>query len=371
MKKRFLKDKNFGVPHGMQRGADEGLSLRALRKWGMGTHSFLSLYKDVEHFRKVGQESFIPFVETDKFILVAGEPVAEPDEMLELLRGLKRLAVNRKKTLGLLPSREMPAQVTEALCLDRVYIGQEPVFDLQREANYGKSIRQAICRAKKLGISVGEFSPAGDVLGADRRAIQALCKRWSGSRELPPMQFLFALNPLALAEHKRIFLAKDASGNVIAMLACSPIFGRNGWYLEDLLRGAEAPNGTTELLVTSVLELLRNDGYDMATLALAPLAGLSNHDDAHPWLNKLMRLAYKRLSFVYHFETLEYFKGKFKPDFWEPNYFYFYPQGVKLGLVDGLARAFLGDGIFSVVRHKFGLWTGRDESDERERKVVS
>ena len=208
MKKRFLKDRNFGLPPGMRRDADQELSLRALRKWGMGTHSFLSLYKDVEHFRKVGQESFIPFVETDKFILVAGEPVAEPDEMLELLRGLKRLAVNRKKTLGLLPSREMPEQVTEALSLDRVYIGQEPVFDLQREANYGKSIRQAICRSRKLGISVCEFAPDGDEALADRRAIQTLCKRWSGSRELPPMQFLFALNPLALVSTSGFFLLK-------------------------------------------------------------------------------------------------------------------------------------------------------------------
>lgn len=369
MKKRFLKDKNFGLPQGMQRDADEMLSLRALRRWGMGTHSFLSLYKDVEHFRKIGQESFIPFVETDQFILVAGEPVAEPDALMELMRGLKRLAVNRKKALGLLPSRAIPREVADALSLDRVYIGQEPIFDLQREANYGKSIRQAICRARKLGISVSEFVEGQASSQEDRKSIQTLCRRWSGSRELPPMQFLFTLNPLALSEHKRIFLAKESRGQVIAMLACSPIFGRNGWYLEDLLRVEEAPNGTTELLVTTVLEILRNDGYKMATLALAPLAGLSQHDDEHPWLNKLMRLAYKRLSFVYHFETLEYFKGKFKPDFWEPNYFYFYPRGVDLGLVDGLARAFLGDGIFSVVRHKFALWSNREETDERTKVV--
>jgi hypothetical protein len=53
--------------------------------------------------------------------------------------------------------------------------------------------------------------------------------------------------------------------------------------------------GCTELLVTEALKALAADGFEMATLALAPLAGLPDRDETE------MR------------QTLEHFKGKFNP----------------------------------------------------------
>jgi hypothetical protein len=169
---------------------------------------------------------------------------------------------------------------------------------------------------------------------------------------LPAFQFLFQLRPLYLRENKKFFLAVDNDDKLLAFLSCSPIYGRNGWYLEDLIRESSAPNGTTELLVTMALESLAQEGYDMATLALAPLAGMPDRDESHPKLIRILRLVYRRLSFLYHFQTLEYFKSKFKPSNWEPNYFYFFPAGVNLALARNLVEAFMGENLFSIVRHK-------------------
>ncbi|PZM85478.1 MAG: hypothetical protein DKT66_04655 [Candidatus Melainabacteria bacterium] len=49
---------------------------------------------------------------------------------------------------------------------------------------------------------------------------------------------------------------------------------------------------------------------------------------------------------------MEFFKSKFKPSYWEPNYFYFYPAGVDLKLVKDLLEAFLGESLLAIVRHK-------------------
>lgn len=321
-------------------------ALNDVQKYGCNTHSFLSLYKGVQYFRLPPVEGYVPFVETDHLILVAGEPVAPDESVPLLLSKLQEIAVDRKKTLGLLPARASSKVQLELLGFDSVFIGKEPIFDLTKLPKPSKSIRQAVNRAERLGLQIVEY----DDLYRDQ--VAALCHRWQDTRELPAMQFLFQLRPLDWKEHKKFFLAVDTTGKLVAFLSCSPIYGRSGWYLEDLIREPDAPNGTTELLLTRALQQLSAEGYKMATLALAPLAGLPDRDERHPWLNSLLRLAYKRLSFIYHFQTLEYFKGKFKPSHWEPNYFYFYPAGVNPALVRNIAEAFLGDNLLVVLKHK-------------------
>lgn len=40
-----------------------------LQQWGLKTHSFLSLYPNVEHFTLPGVEGYIPYVETSQLVL--------------------------------------------------------------------------------------------------------------------------------------------------------------------------------------------------------------------------------------------------------------------------------------------------------------
>lgn len=148
----------------------------------------------------------------------------------------------------------------------------------------------------------------------------------------------------------------DQGDKLCAFLACSPIYARNGWYLEDLIRSPTASNGCTELLLTEALKTLAADGFAMATLALAPLAGLPDRDETHPILNFVLRLCYRHLSWVYHFRTLEYFKGKFQPNHWEKNYFCVYRSGQKLGVTVSLLRSLMPRDILAIVRHKLEQW---------------
>lgn len=323
-----------------------GTALDDIRSWGCNTHSFLSLYKGISHFRLPGVQGYVPYVETDKLILVSGEPVAPQESYSSLLRAMRDMSGQKGKTLGILPAREISQELLDQLDFDSVFIGKEPIFDLRNLPKSSKSIRQAVNRAEKLGITIVNYEDKF------QHQVQSLCSQWQDTRELPALQFLFQLRPMDLKEEKKFFLAVDDNDKLHAFLSCSPIPGRNGWYLEDLIRDRSAPNGTTELLLTRAMRQLQEEGYEMATLALAPLAGLPENDEKHPWLNKLLRLAYKKLSFIYHFQTLEYFKGKFKPSHWEPNYFYFYPRGVSPSLVRNLLEAFLGDNLFVILKHK-------------------
>jgi phosphatidylglycerol lysyltransferase len=156
-----------------------------------------------------------------------------------------------------------------------------------------------------------------------------------------------------LKEHKKYFLVVDKQDRVKSFLACSPIYEKNGWYLEDLIRDSSAPNGCTELMVTETLKVLAMEGYDMATLGLSPLAGLPDKDAEHPVLNWLLHFCYKHLSFIYHFKALEHFKSKFHPNSWEGNYFCNYRKGTRVMLIAHLLASFVPYDFSTAIKHKF------------------
>jgi hypothetical protein len=112
------------------------------------------------------------------------------------------------------------------------------------------------------------------------------------------------------------------NGNLVGLLAASPIPARKGWYLEDVLREPDAPSGTATLLVFEALHALKKDGAELATLGTAPLAndGSNEVSTEHPVVARALRVASKRFSGVYNFEGLRRFKSKFVPSWWESEY---------------------------------------------------
>jgi hypothetical protein len=117
-----------------------------------------------------------------------------------------------------------------------------------------------------------------------------------------------------------------------------PIYQGNGWFLEDLIRDEDAPNGTAELLVDRTLRTVAEEGARYFTLGLAPLAGQ---------VSPLLAFTRKHTRSLYNFPGVQRFKEKLRPRAWVPVYLAF-PRG-ELGvwaMADVLA-AFAPSGLFS------------------------
>src|SRR5215813_6128792 len=79
-----------------------------------------------------------------------------------------------------------------------------------------------------------------------------------------------------------------------------------------------------ELLTCEIFARLRAEGYEMASMELAPLALLDDPDlDDHPTLTRLMRFAYQQVKNSYDFKPLYRYKAKYHPHAWERRYFCF------------------------------------------------
>ena len=174
-----------------------------------------------------------------------------------------------------------------------------------------------------------------------RGEIDALLGRWLASRKMAPMGFLVGVELFGFAGSRRYFAAVRG-GRLVALLAAVPVYARNGWLVEDLLRDPGAPNGTAESLVDAAMKSFASTGGRYATLGLAPLAGE---------VGSFLRSAREWSALLYDFDGVRAFKARLRPDVWEPIYLVF-PDGSSARAMRAVLRAFAGGGLV-----RFGLQT--------------
>ncbi len=265
----------------------------------------------------------------------------------------------------------------------RLHLGEQPFWDPRgwpAVLRKKRSLREQLRRARAKGVQVRCLAPSELAAGSVRRQLDELVAQWKRSREMAPMRFLVQIDLDSLAEDRLVFVA-EREQRVVAVLGAIPIPacphpGRTdlddtpappapttnakaaaepaegdsqatapGWFLEDLLRRPDAPNGTIELLIDHGMRTLAAAGCRYVTSGLAPLAHTPSPVLA--WIRDHTR-------WLYHFDGLRAFKAKLLPDGWQPVYLA-YPrdEGGSRAVLDSL-RAFAGGSFW-----RFGLATLR------------
>ncbi|HXS02465.1 MAG TPA: DUF2156 domain-containing protein, partial [Pyrinomonadaceae bacterium] len=191
-------------------------------------------------------------------------------------------------------------------------------------------------KARREGLVVSEhhpFAKGAETINDELREISAAWLKCKGTHELG-----FVLGSLGLDRRsaKRYFVARaeKGTGRIEGFVVCEPIFGRSGYYLDVTRRRQDAVRGTMELLTAEILRLLREEGCEMASMGLAPLALLDDPDLLdHPVLARLMRFVYERVNINYDFKLLYRYKAKYHPHTWEPRYFCFNQRRLSLSML--------------------------------------
>ena len=161
------------------------------------------------------------------------------------------------------------------------------------------------------------------MLNAELRGVSDEWLRNKNNRE---MGFLLGGLGLECSSAKRYFLARSegGGGRVEGFIVCEPIYGRRGYYLDVTRRRMDAVRGTMELLTTEIFRTLNGEGYEIASMGLAPLANMDDPDlMRHPRLTRLMRFAYEHVEITYDFKHLYRYKAKYHPHAWERRYLCF------------------------------------------------
>jgi phosphatidylglycerol lysyltransferase len=297
-------------------------------------------------------EAVVGYVTANNYRVVGGAPVCAPERLArtaaEFLEDTRR-AHQRLCYFGAqgrLMDQLIPRGKGSALLL-----GAQPVWDPRHWHGIlaGKaSLRAQLSRARNKGVTV---RPSREDIEARRPDLQRILDEWLGTRGLPPMHFLVEWNILPRLLDRRLFVA-ERGGETIGFLIASPIPARDGWLIEQIIRGHAAPNGTTELLLDTAICALAEEGAGYVTLGLSPLSNAVPQEPVPPWTLRLL-LAWVRVhgKRFYRFEGLEHFKRKFLPERWEPIYAITDRPRISLRVLYAIAGAFGGTSPVLFIGH--------------------
>lgn len=286
---------------------------------GWNATAYQILNPGIEHWFSRAGDAVIGFVTQAGTRVVAGAPVCSADRLSDVVSEFGADAArdgahvcyfgagSRLENLVIPSGRWSVAS-----------LGAQPSWDPGRWPSIvatRASLRAQLNRARNKHVVVNEWKAQRAANDPDVRRCLA---EWLADRRLPPLHFLVEPETLGRLEDRRLFVA-EREGGVVGFLLASPIPARHGWLVEQIIRGHEAPNGTSELLLDAAMRALAADGAAYVTLGLSPLSRHSRFESGRMprWLRLVLRWVRAHGRRFYNFEGLDRFKAKFAPDDWE------------------------------------------------------
>lgn len=307
-----------------------------VRRYGTNSSSYVLLEGPKSYFTSPGVDGFLAYQVSGGVALVAGDPVCAPHQSRQLIRDFTN---SMMKPVGAYQVSPSLLEAFREEGFTDVQIGKEAIFDLNRFSLAGgqmELVRAATNKARREGVVVSEHDPFAqdaETINEELREISAAWLKCKGNQELG---FVLGSLGLDLRSAKRYFIARagKGTGRIEGFIVCEPIYGRRGYYLDVTRRRLDSVRGSMELLTAEIFRILREEGCEMASLGLAPLALLDDPDLLdHPVLARAMRFVYERVNLNYDFKLLYRYKAKYHPHTWEPRYFCFNQRRLSLGML--------------------------------------
>jgi phosphatidylglycerol lysyltransferase len=299
------------------------LAREIIVEYGWNATSYQILNPGIELWFSSEGRALVGYTRFGAVLLVAGAPVcaagALPSVCAEFEAFAKRqghrvcyvCAEERLRTILAQSSHHTP-----------VALGAQPSWDPRLWAEVIRSrpsLRAQLNRAANKDVVVEAVS--GPVAAADGE-LRRVLREWIEGRSLPPLHFLVEPSVLDGVLTDRMVLVARCHGKPVAFLVASPVRARNGYLVELVARSANAPNGSSELLIDAAMRRFAMEGCEYATLGLVALAHAADREirENPGWLRTLMYFARAHANRFYSFRGLEQFRLKMAPECWETVY---------------------------------------------------
>ena len=324
--------------------------------YGWNSTSYQIINPGIRHWFSAANDAVVGYSACSGVRVVAGAPVCAKERLPEMVSEFEHDAARTKGRVCYFCAEARLESVCENLSNHtKVLIGAQPTWQPHNWAGIiaeHKSLRAQLNRARNKNVTVAEWAPEK---AHNNPQLENCLREWLSTKGLPPLSFLVEPKTLARLFDRRIFVA-ERKGEVVGFIVLSPIATRNGWLFEQFPHSPGAPNGTVELMIDAAMRALAKDGYDYATLGLAPL---STRAEVAPfknplWLRVLLFWMRKHGQRFYNFDGLDKFKAKFQPEKWEPIFVVSNESRFSPGTLYAIASAFSGNAPIRLVTG--GLW---------------
>ncbi len=289
--------------------------LRLIERHGRNAMAFQALDPGYQYFFD-GDHGCMPYADTGAAWIATGNPIAPAHALATIIERFGAAATAAGKRWCIFGADDELRQACGG-AVRPIAIGVQPEWNPQRWAatvQQHRSIREQLRRASAKHVTIRHLASHELADPAMQQALHNLAAAWLATRPLPAMGFLVQLELRGHPERRQVFVARQA-GAIVGLANVVPVPARPGWFIKDVLRLPNAPNGTSELLIDAVMRWAANNHCAWVTLGLAPLAG-----EVVPSLRWARHVSNR----LYNFEGVYQFKAKLRPAA-EPTLYLLHP----------------------------------------------
>lgn len=299
-------------------------SVRTLvSQFGSDSLSYFALQDERSYFFHTSGRAALTYRLQNSVAIVAGEPVGPRHLWIDLIQSFIEFAENHGFTACFLGISGPARPLFLSLGLRTVKIGEEAVLDLGcfSVSQLKRKVRRAVRHVEDADIRIQIFE-AGAVPAGVQQQLQSIWHQWVRDNGGEEKGFSMTLRRLPRQDDFGCRVVAAMQGQVVKGYICVvPAYGGNGWSLDAMRRGSDAPNGLMEFLIVRSADQFREEGYTKFSLNFATLSNSTADVDSR-LVEQGLRLLYRHLSSVYQLHSLYQFNNKFQPD-WQSRYLAF------------------------------------------------
>ena len=301
------------------RGPLEERARRLVLTHGWNAAAYQILNPGISRWFSAKAEAVVGYATWGRFVIVAGAPVAREADLGIVMAEFEEWARAHSHSVcyfGAGQRLEAVASGSERYSI--ISLGAQPSWHPSEWPEIlaaKQSLRAQISRAANKGVTGTIERHSTEEWKAE---LDKVLREWLDTRGLPALHFLVEPDTLDNLRDRRLIVARR-EGRIAGFLVLTPVAARNGWLVEQIVRGKNAPNGTAELMLDLAMREAMREGGEYITLGLSPLSEHSAFDwKASPkWMRLVLRWLRAHANRFYNFRGLDSFKAKFRPSQWE------------------------------------------------------
>lgn len=284
-----------------------------VKRWGCSA-SIALLDPDCEIFKTPEIDGLIGYRTKGRHVFVFGDPVCNPAAKSKLAKAFDEYCKNQKKNIVYTQiSDQFGTWALEFYKGALIEIGEELYVNPDEnpmEGSEARMLRKKVNHAIHEGTIVEEYT---DIDPKKENAMEDVKHAWLKSRKGPQI-FLSHIHLFENRTGKRWFYAKQGD-KIVGLSLLNKIDSKQGWVLNQSLTTPDAPHGTTELLVTSILNQLRNEKCHYLTFGVVPSSEIKNISGLNKFSSWLAKKAFKSAIWVFRLNGKRVYWQKYKPNF--------------------------------------------------------
>lgn len=271
--------------------------------------------------------------------VVYGDPVCAKADIPALSLAFHAYCLKQGwRVIYLLASESFTKWALQNICRTSIEYGAEFVIDPHADPRelHGEEaslVRRKVRKAIHEGVSVEEYIPSD---AAIEQALEQVGRSWLIGRHRP-QAYISHVRLFDDRLGKRWFYARKED-KFVGMVVLNRVEARQGWHMNHLMPTKEAPGGTPELLVTTVLEKLKGEGCHYVSFGGVPAKDFGEITGLGTFSKLIARLCYKIAHSILHLDGHRKFWGKFHPEA-ERSFLLFSQPRISPRDIAGLLRA--------------------------------